>query len=95
MTPFNIHSHKKTCDIKPTTNFDYLRNQFPTFSSKSVFYIVVCEEFNVDKTVFNLFEIALDKFFVSTFNKDWSQVFIPVFFLQKKPPEVFYDKRCS
>ena len=30
---------------------------------------VCCEEINVGKTVFNLFEIALDKIFVSTFTK--------------------------
>ena len=31
---------------------------------------VCCEEINVGKTAFNLFEIALDKIFVSTFNKE-------------------------
>ena len=46
---FNIHSYKKTCNIKTTTNDNYVRNY---------------EENNVGKTVFNLFEIALDKMFV-------------------------------
>ena len=31
---------------------------------------VCCEEINVGKTVFNLFEIALDKISVSIFNKE-------------------------
>ena len=39
----------------------------PLFSNKSVFEIS-CEEINVHKTAFNLLEIALEKFFESTFN---------------------------
>ena len=31
---------------------------------------VCCEEINVGKTAFNFFETALDKIFVSTFNKE-------------------------
>ena len=35
------------------------------------FTSAVCfEKISVGKTVFNLFEITLDKFFVSTFNKE-------------------------
>ena len=34
-----------------------------------------CEEVNVGRTTFNLYEIALDKRFVPTFNKEMAAVF--------------------
>ena len=55
---FNIHSYKKNCNIELTANFTYVRNYSTTLSYK----------INVGGTVFNLFEIALDKIFVSKFN---------------------------
>ena len=69
---FNIHGHKKACNIKTTANFNYARNQSTTFSNKSVFYTkaICCEEIKVGKAVFNLFEIALDKIFILIFNKE-------------------------
>ena len=76
---FNIHGYKKVCNIEITANFNYFRNQSTTFFNKSDFYIknyfrhfLLC---NVGKVVFNLFETALDKIFVSTFNKEISLQF--------------------